>query len=442
MNCKVGYLLAALLLLRPWCNAEQLTLEAAVDQAIKANRGLLNLRVEPAKIADQIAALRTRRFPAMNLFVLGSRLLNPLDFTFAQGLLGVYPGTGPIPATDVTVRTPAMFTGFLVGRVVQPVSPLYRIRQNVRLLEITGKLADEQIRQQQQILVRTVKQVYFGIQQADSALTAAQQMLALYREVERLTGEYAAQQVVLKGDHLAVQLQLAKAEQTELALRMQAAKQKETLNHLMARNLLTEFTVSPVADAAATEFPAAETAAAALANKPEVRQAYLRSDLAQQDIRAKRAEYIPDINLELNSLNLLNYNRFIPSTVNSVGISLTWDVFDWGRKKYELSEKRRIAEQARTAIAETEAASLLEQNDKLRELQLSRMQLRVARLANEAALENLRVTKDRFAAEASLMKDVLQSQASMQQALSEYQQAILKFWSAKADLDRANGEDR
>jgi len=37
---------------------------------------------------------------------------------------------------------------------------------------------------------------------------------------------------------------------------------------------------------------------------------------------------------------LLNYNAFLPTGSYSIGLSLTWEPFDWGRKKNEMVEKR------------------------------------------------------------------------------------------------------
>jgi outer membrane protein TolC len=71
----------------------------------------------------------------------------------------------------------------------------------------------------------------------------------------------------------------------------------------------------------------------------------------------------------------------------------------------------------------------------------ARSQLRVSRLAQETAVESLRVTKNKFAVQNVLLKDVLQGQVNLEQANSDYQQALLNFWNARADFERAMGED-
>ena len=85
---------------------------------------------------------------------------------------------------------------------------------------------------------------------------------------------------------------------------------------------------------------------------------------------------------------------------------------------------------------------LIDVNDKYRGLRQSRTQLRVARLAQETAIESLRVTKNKYAVQNVLLKDVLQGQVSLEQSNSDYQQALLSFWNSRADFERALGEDQ
>jgi outer membrane protein TolC len=41
-----------------------------------------------------------------------------------------------------------------------------------------------------------------------------------------------------------------------------------------------------------------------------------------------------------------------------------------------------------------------------------------------------------------LLSDVLQSQASLSELNHQYQQALLSFWTAKAEFEKALGEDK
>jgi outer membrane protein TolC len=123
-------------------------------------------------------------------------------------------------------------------------------------------------------------------------------------------------------------------------------------------------------------------------------------------------------------------------------VVVSWEFFDWGRKKHQLTEKDKALEQAKNGLKETEDKVLVDVGDKLRKLQLSGQALHVAQLGEDSAKENLRVRTSQYKFQAVLLSDVLQSQASLAEATNDYQTALLAFWTAKAEFEKALGEDK
>ncbi len=62
-------------------------------------------------------------------------------------------------------------------------------------------------------------------------------------------------------------------------------------------------------------------------------------------------------------------------------------------------------------------------------------------MAETAAREKLRVARDCYTQQTALLKDVLQAQAVASDATRQYHQAVLTIWSARADFEKALGED-
>ena len=425
------------------CHGQEiLTLDQAVAMALENNRGLRSSALDIRKAQDNLKANRTRQLPSFSLQALGAQQLQSFDFTLQKGVLGYYPGTGPLPGNDVHLKTPLEPTGMIVAKIQQPLSSLIRIRRNLDTLRTGVELAREQTRADRQNVVREVKRAYYAIQQVESSLEGARETVALYKELGRLTENYVAGEVVLKAELLDVMTHLAKAEQAESLLEDQHATAAEQLNQLLGRDVLAAFRVQPVLDAAGESIDLQAARLRALEQRPEIRQAKLRQTQAEQDLRAKKAEYIPDVAAEVNALNFLNYGQFFPSHSNSVGFSVSWEPFDWGRRKHEAAQKQWTVEQARNSQRDVLNAVLVDVNDKYRRLRQSQTQLRVARLARETALESLRVARNKFTVQAVLLKDILQGQVSLEQSNSDYQQALLSVWNSRADFERALGESQ
>ena len=434
--------IAALGIAAACCYGQQtLTLDQALAMAMQNNRGIQSSDLDIRKAEDKVSATRTRQFPGISLYALGAQQLRSFDFTLTKGILGTYQGTGPLPSEDVHLKSPLEPSGMFVGRVVQPLSSLIRIRRNMDTLKTGVEVAHEQTRADRQKVVREVKRVYYALQQVESGLRSVRQQVALYQELARLTENYVAGEVVLKAELLEVQTHLAKAEQSESQLHDQEATAKEQLNQLLGRDVLTEFRVQPVPEESGETVDLVAARKRALEQRPEVRLTALRQTQAEQDLRAKKAEYIPDLSAEVNSLSFLNFGTYFPRQSLSVGLSVSWEPFDWGRKKHEAAEKQRTIDQARNSRQDAVNTVLIDVNEKYRQLRQSRTQLRVARMAQETAIESLRVSRNKYAVQNVLLKDVLQGQVSLEQSNSEYQQALLSFWNARADFERALGED-
>ena len=131
----------------------------------------------------------------------------------------------------------------------------------------------------------------------------------------------------------------------------------------------------------------------------------------------------------------------MPRNIAFVGLQLSWEYYDLGRKSNEMAAKRKSIEQAKTSSSDLQSRVLLEVNSAHRKLQESRAALRVSQLAQETQREMLRVTLNKYKDQAALLKDVLQVQASSADANNHYQQAVLSLWTARAEFEKAIGEE-
>jgi outer membrane protein len=106
-----------------------------------------------------------------------------------------------------------------------------------------------------------------------------------------------------------------------------------------------------------------------------------------------------------------------------------------------MAERRKAMEQASNTVQDTERQVLMDLNNQFRTLKATREQLRASRVAQEAARETLRETMDQYRQKTALLQNVLQEQAALAQANQQYLQALSSFWTAKANFERALGEE-
>jgi len=423
-------------------NAEVLTLEQAIAIALRDNPKVQNAALDIRRTLAQFAATRTRRLPSFSFEALGSQQLTPINVTFERGVFGTFPGVGPIPAENTRISTPMQPTAIFTTRITQPLLQLYEINLNLKQLKVKNEIAQEEMRARQQQLVRDVKRVYFALLATESALKAAAENIKMYRELDRVTGDYLAQQVVLRTESLDVKSRLARSQYDILTLADQASTQKQQLNLLLGRDVLIEFTVTDVPDDESFAADLTLAQARALQQRPEIREARLKVKQAEGDRRIKKADYLPDVSASFQHIANANFSSIIPKNYMNVGVTVSWEIFDWGRKKHELAEKDLATEQARNTLRDAERTVVAEVNDKFNKLRQARQLIAVIAADRAAAVENVRVLANRYKVQMALLKDVLQAQTQLEQANHQGRQALLSYWTAKAEFDSAIGEDR
>jgi outer membrane protein TolC len=378
--------------------------------------------------------------PQFQFTVLAGELLHSFDFTFDKGVFGTYPNVGPIPGSDTKIRTPARFTTYATAAFDQPIIQQYKIGLAIRATELGRDIAREDVRAERQKIAAAVRNAYFQLVATQAGVDAAREAVRTLEEAQRVTAQYLTQETALKADALEVDARLAKS-RYELSVAENALTTlREHLNQLMGRDLNTAFRVNPMPEEDTSDLTVDAARKRAFENRPEIRQAILKEKQAEYDRRLAKAEYIPDLSFSLRYQGLANV-QVLPANVASVGFLLTWEPFDWGRRRNNVAERSRTVEQARNGARETETQIGVEVGMKYRQWRDAALLLKATRTAHEAAAEQLRVTTNRYKDEAALIRDLLQAQARSSETEFQYQRALSSFWSALAELRRAVGDE-
>jgi outer membrane protein len=421
---------------------EILTLPQAVSLALHQNRTVRTAELETRRFAERIAIERTRLLPALSTWALGGQLLTRPSIRFDPGVFGAYASTGPIPATATDVTTGRVPAGAVVAQATLPLTERVRIHLTIQGLQMEERFSRETERERRHAISNDVTRTYYTLLQTESQLASAEQSVTLYREALRLTEDNLRQETVLAGDLLEVKGRLARAELQSLQLRNGLDTAREQLNELMGRDIAAAFRTDPAPEDDAAVGDVAEARRKAIAARPELAQARIRLQEASLERRSKKAEYLPNVSLAVDYFSTLHLNSLVPANFAVAGVQISWEPFDWGRKRHETGEKQRVEDEASLALQETESRILRDVGAQFRKLEESRRQLAVSRLGQQSAEENLRVMKNKYGLEAALLKDLLQAEALLAEAGSQYRQSLGLFWTARADFERAVGEDR
>jgi outer membrane protein TolC len=417
-----------------------LTLDEAIQLARSNNRDLRLYGLDVGKQREALGEAKTHLYPRFDTSVLATELLTPLDFTIRKGQFGTFSGTGPIPGSNTNLHTPARPIAIASVTATQPLSQLIRIHLFIADQRLKVDAAQLSFDQREQKLTDDVRHSYYQVLQSQIQYESQQSVVKYLEELLQLTDRRFSQHAALEADRLSVKAEVAKATYQLTTIEDTLADNKEALNHLLGRRVQTEFSVElvPATLPEQEDLPAAR--ATALERRPEMKLAANRVRQADLATRSEKTHYIPDVSIQASYLSPANIN-FLPQNIGSVGALLTWQPWDWGEKRHKVRQAALAEQQAGLSLEDTREQILVEVDSNFRHLREARAHLAVTEAIRDAEIERLRNQKEAYSQQSILLTDLLKQQSSLADAESQYHQAVLACWSARADFQKTLGEE-
>jgi outer membrane protein TolC len=441
---SLSVILLAALALPPWANAQPsdgnvLTLDEAISLARSNNRDLKQSGLEIGKQRQALGEAKTQFYPRLDTSLLAAQLLTPLDFTINAGQFGTFPGTGRIPANNVDLHTPARPVALASVTLTQPLTQLLRVHLFVAEQRLRVDSTQLSFDQAEQKLVDDVRRAYYAVLQTQSQVESRQSMLKYLQELQQLTNRRLTQHAVLEADKLRVRAELAKTSYQLAVTEDALADRRESLNNLLGRDLQTDFSVEAVPLTLPEEEDLPTARKIALEHRSELKRAANRTKQASLETRIEKSRYIPDIAIQASYITPANIN-FLPQNIGAIGALLTWQPWDWGQKRHNIAQKVLAEKQAALSLDDTRDQILLDVNSNFRQLREARAQLAVAEAARDAEREKLRNQLEAYSQQSILVSDLLRQQASVADTEDQYHQAVFGYSRARADFQKALGE--
>ncbi len=417
-----------------------ISLDEAISLARAQNR---KIRLSAERIGQResdLAAEKTRRYPVSSLMATAGIGVTKANVTFPRGAFGVYDNVGAIPDSDQKLGIPRRMTGFSNSQVALPVT------QQVRIGAAIGNAADEvavakleRARTEQEVTAQ-VRQLYFALLAAEAGRKAAEANLALAKEVERLAAQGVEAGTTLAADQGEAGARRKRAEVAVSGVEAERANLREQFNLLLGRPLDEAVEVTLPAEAGVA-YTVAEVKESAVADRPEVDVARLRMHQAELAVRAKRWERVPDVSLVFQHFGFLNTGNLAPANYAVAGLQVTWEPWDWGRRKKEARALEYRVKAARITREETADAVRAQASQALRAFEQSQKEVAAAEAAVAAARESVRVNRERYEQQAALLRSLLEAQTSFESAQEQQVRALASRGTAWANLQLAMGRE-
>jgi outer membrane protein TolC len=417
-----------------------LTLDQAIDLARKQNHSIHLRSLSVDQMRSKKDEARSNYLPQIKA---SGSVLHVTEFAGIEipaGAFGNFPSTGSVPSKSLFIDQGGL-TGYTGGvGLEQPLTQLFRIHQGNVAAKQDVLVAQTQLDQTQDAVALQVRQLYYNILINQQKLQASQEQLGATR-----VKDAESRSDVERGDALEIaaiqsEANILQEQQQSLTLKLQGGDLRRQLADLLGLPVSSRFDLDAGTPAQNIDIPSrAEAVRLASEQNQDLRAARRSLERAKAGLSAAKDAYIPD----LTAISRYSYQSGIPLLVHNFGtfgFSLSYDLFDGGRREAQLREARTEVRSAEVAIDKLQSEVEVEVEaayDRIEELELT---VDVAEQAVKVKTEAARIADRQVEQNAALNSARSQAHADLSSANASFFEADFGLSLAEADLKRMIGQ--
>jgi len=322
--------------------------------------------------------------------------------------------------------------------VTEPITDHVGLHHSVELARLEAAItALDQASAENQVAF-AARRAYYTALTFEKTVESVEQTIAEFESTLKLTRSLKEAGRVLQRDVNKADIAVERAKLELLRAQHALRTATSSLRDVLGLALDAPLSPAPTEEIEPFELALDECIATAHVERPDLRAGELRSEAAHRGVALARSAYVPSLGA---SLSYQWQDTDITESDESViiGLNWSWDLWDWGRRRSAV----------RSAQADTRSAVLAFQNERNQvaleverlwlALELARRKIEVAKKDWDYAVENVRVSREKYEAGTLLITDLLDDQTALNDARVAYYVAIYDYAIAFADLRRAMG---
>lgn len=419
-------------------DTRKLTLPEAVELALQHNSALKIARARVRENRQKEVTARADYFPQLSNSTDLLGLSDKQLVTIPAGSLGVIPGLGAFPPQNVALdqgSNTVLVTNTTLG---QPLTQLFKIRAANNVASAERRVTESELKKDEAEVVLGVHQLYYGLLAARKQVDAAKAEIAADEQALKEARNAVEAGNVLEVAAIGAHAALLHSMQALLAAENQVSDLTEEMDNALGLPLDLELDLAGVDITPDNKLSRRQYLDAALARNPEVQAARETVAKARSGVRAAFDEYIPDI----GAFARHTYQSGVPFVAHSFGtfgFQMTWNIFDWGKRKGMVGQRDALLTQAEENLRRIADRVSVEVDKAYRKLERTELMISVAAEALALQKESERLQSNQFKAGViSEAKSAMAAAVSSKAELDELQ-SRLAHELALAEMERLTG---
>lgn len=416
-----------------------LTLDQAIDMALKQNRAVHLRSLSVDQLRSKKDEAKANYLPQIKASGAVLHITDLAGIAIPTGAFGNFPATGPVPSRSLFIGQGGL-TNYAGGvGLEQPLTQLFGIHQSNLAAQQDVLVAKSQLDETQDGIAFNVRQIYYGILINQNQFQASQQQLesAKVKDVESASD-------VERGNALEIatiqsKAAILSAEQNSLVLRLQGDDLRRQLADLLGLPVGTSLDLDSDIASPSQDLPSREDAVReAMQENPELRAAHETLEKAKAGVRAAKDAYIPNV----TALSRYSYQSGVPFLVHNFGtfgFSLSYDLFDGGKREAEIRGAEASLKSAQVAVDNLESEITIQIHAAYDQLEKTKQMVDVATQMVQVRTEGARLADRQFEQNAALNSSRSQAHSDLATATASLLEANLQLSLAEANVKKTIG---
>jgi outer membrane protein len=180
-------------------------------------------------------------------------------------------------------------------------------------------------------------------------------------------------------------------------------------------------------------------------DRSELKALAFRVEASKDNLHASSSVWFPSIYLVGDYYYNKPNSRYLPAVNDfkdtwDVGVTLSWTVWNWGYNSAQttIAEQNKI--QSETSLSQLKDAVEIEVYKNYLTFKRAYDKVNVAKLGVDQAGENYRITKEKYDTQTASSTDLIDSETSLLQAETSYNNALVDYEISKIRLDKSVGK--
>jgi outer membrane protein len=293
-------------------------------------------------------------------------------------------------------------------------------------------------------LAATVIQGYYTLVAAEHKDANAQQSLREAQQFLDITQKQEQGGEVAHSDVVKAQIQLAQRQRDAQEAQLAAEKSRIGLAVLIFPDFRQDYTLVDDLQNNPALPSFGEVEALAAKNNPDIRAAEAAVQGEKMGVASARWAMFPSLSFDyffgIDANQFAVNNRHNQNNLGSAAqAQLTIPVWNWGTLRSKLKQAQLHLQQAKVDLSFTQRQLLANLNSFFKEAQASRTQIDSLRQSSDLASESLKLTLLRYSSGEVSVLEVVDAQTTLAQARNAYDDGLVRYRVALADLQTVTG---